>query len=322
MANSAQFIFSQLLTDFGSQLGVGEFGASQRVAPLFRTPQIKGVHEKRDRAKIGAVDMKRGLGEEYKRKQSAKGEMVPFFNEDHGIIMPVPMEIVDGYSPADLFSEKANASAEALIEVNKAHADAVRATTWSDSQAGFETLYGASNVVVPSTKWDASGSTIEDDIKKAKNRVRLNSGVAPNVIAFNQEVFDAITSNANSSIYDKLKYTSGQSITREQLAGLFGVEEIIVFGELNNTANAGQAVNYTDLYPEDAVLIFHRNNLPIKRKVTLATTFYWDNARAPFMGVQERFNEDTLSYEFKAGAYFDVKMINAEAGNVLWDVLT
>lgn len=322
MANSSQFIYSPLLTNFGTKLGVGEFGASQGIAPLFKTNSIKGVYEKRERQRMGKVDTKRGLGETYKRKEPSKAELIPYMNEDNGLIVPVPMEIVDGYNATDLFGEKANASAEAQIEILKAHADATRSTVWADSQTGFNNIYGSANVNVPSTKWDASGSTIEDDIKKAKNRVRLNSGVQPNVIAMNQEVFDAITSNANSSIYDKLKYTSGQSITRQMLAGLFGVDEIIVFGELNDTANAGQTVAYADLFSEDAVLIFHRNNLPIRNKVNLATTFYWESARAPFMGVMERFNEENLSYEFKANAYFDVKLTQAEAGNVLWDVLT
>ena len=322
MANSSQFIYSPLLTDYGVKLGVGEFGASQSIAPLFKVNSIQGVYELRERQKLGNAGTSRALGEEYKRKEPSKGEVVNYRAQDHGLIVPVPMELVDGYSQTDLFGEKANASSEASIEVLYAHATATKDVTWAGSQAGFNAIYGAANVNVPAIKWDATGSTIEEDIKAAMNRVRINSGMQPNVIAMNQSVFDAITSNANSSIYDRIKYTSGTSITKQMLAGLFGVEEIVVFGELTNSANAGQAISYTDLYSEDAVLIFHRNNLPIRNKVNLATTFYWENSRAPFMGVMERFNENNLSYEFKVNAYFDVKLTQPEAGNVLWDVLT
>lgn len=323
MANNSQFIYSPLLTDFGIKAGVGEFGGAVALAPLHRSPSIIGSYEKRARQKVGATDIRRAPGEEYKMKEASKAELVSFKMNDHGIVIPVPMELVDGYSQADLFQEKANAGAESLIEVRYSHADAARDAMWgAGTQAAFNAIYGSANVTTPSTKWDAAGSTIEADIAKAKDRVRKNCGFPANTVAMPQAVFDAITTNPNSSVYERTQYTNGGITAKQMLASMFGVEEIIVFGELTNTANPGQSDSFGDLFTGNGVLVFHRNTSPVKNKMTLAQTFYWENARAPFLGVMERFNNDTNSYELKASAYFEVKVTAPEAGQALYSVLS
>jgi len=322
MANSAQFIYSPALTNYGIKAGVGTFGGAVGVAPVLRQPNYKGVYFERDRQKLGAADTKRAPGETYKQMEPAKGEMKPYVMSDYGIIKPVPEEFVYGYGANDLFGEKANAGLESLIEVRNAHAKAVRDATWAATESGFNAIYGAANVNVPATKWNAADNTIEANIAAAKERVRINCGYAANVIAMPQIVFDAITTNALSSVYDRIKYTSSQSLTKTTLAALLGVEEIIVFGELANSANAGVADVWGDLFTGDNVLVFYRNGLQVRDKMNLAQTFYFETPNSPFMSVEERFNTENKSYEMRASAYFEVKLTAASAGQVLFDVLT
>ena len=101
-----QFIYKPLLTDFGIKAGVGEFGGALGLAPLQRSTSIVAQYQKRERQKVGAIDSRRAPGETYKQKKPSKSELVSFEINDHGIIIPVPMEVVDGYNEVDLFGEK------------------------------------------------------------------------------------------------------------------------------------------------------------------------------------------------------------------------
>jgi hypothetical protein len=322
MANTQQFIYDALLTNYGIKAGVGTFDSGVKIAPLSRANSINGSYLERSRQLIGEADLTRAPGEDYKFKQAAKGELKALNIKDHGIIVPVPLELVEGYEDADLFAELQNATIEAGTEVQYSHAVAVKNAVWADSQAGFNAKYGASNVVVPSTKWNANGSTIEQDIAAAIERVRINSGYRANVVAMPQTVFNAIADNANSSVYERLKFTSSNVTTQQKLAELFRVQEVIVFGELTNTANPGQAAAYGDLFTGDNVLVFYRDDRPIRDKMNLASTFFFESARVPFLGVTRGFNTRNNSHEVKSSAYFDVKLTAPSAGNVLWDVLS
>lgn len=322
MANTAQFIYDPLLTNYGIKAGVGTFNSGTALAPLTRSTSINGSYLERSRQLIGDIDLTRAPGEDYKKKQPAKGERKALNIKDHGLIVPVPLELVEGYSDSDLFAELQNATIEAGNEVQFSHATAVKNAIWASSEVGFDALYGATNVNTPGTKWDATGSTIEKDIANAIERVRVNSGYRANVVAMPQAVFNAIVDDPNSSVYDRLKFTTNTATTQEKLASLFRVQEVIVFGELANSANPGQTAAYGDLFTGDNVLIFYRDSNPVRDKMNLATTFFFETARTPFLGVTRRFNEMNNSHEIKSSAYFDVKLTAPAAGNVLWDVLT
>lgn len=321
MANAAQFIYDQLLTNYGIKAGVGTFNTGLGIAPLSKAKTLNGTYLERERQRMGNVDLKRAPGDKYKYKQPTRGELKPIQIFDRGLISPVPMEVVDGYSESDLFGELQNATLETGIELQHSHAVAVKDAVWSASQSGFQALYGNANVNTPSTKWGASGNNVAKDIADAINRVRINSGYKANVIVMPQEVFNAVVEGAESSIRERLNYTDPLATTQEQLARLLRVEEVIVPGELNDSANPGQDAAYGELFTGDNVLIFHRNSTPVQDKINLASTFYWENSRSPFMGVMRRFNDNTNSYEVKMNGYFEVKLTAASAGNVLWDVL-
>ena len=322
MSNTAQFIYSAALTDFAVRAGVGSFEASKSIAPLRKVPTIKGLYPKRDRADSSNVDTSRAAGEEYKSKKPSKNAMVSFMCKDNGIKIPVPYEEVFGYGEMDLFSEKGNAGYEALAAVEMSHAKAVKSVVWAADQSGFNAIYGAANVNIPSVKWDVSGNNIEKDIINAKDRVYNNCGYKANCVAMTSAVYNAITQDPDSSIYSKLKFTSGASIKKEALAAVLEVDEVIVFDELANSANAGQTQSWDKLYTGNHVLVFRKDDGLGRSVMSLTSTFFFELPAEPFMGVMERNNPNTKSFEFVGNGYFDVQLVAAEAGNVLFNVLT
>jgi hypothetical protein len=323
MANSAQFIYSPALSDYAVQNGVGTFGTASAIAPVFRVNALVGQYLKRDRQLMGASRVKRAPGELVKRVETAKGAMQTFQAVDHSIIKSVPWEIVQGYGAGDLFGEQQNAAKEAINEIMHAHEIAVEALLWNGgTQANLNTIYGASQVTTPTTKWDASASRPDNDIKVKKMEVYKRSGEMPNTLLINRDTFNAIATSTSNSIGERVKYTAGTIPDQTLLAQLFGVERVVIADELYNTANPGQTDSFGLLYGVDSALLLYVDPRPTRDSNTIATTFAGVTPEFPFMGVLTRNNEDNKSFEVQVSAAFDAKLVNASCGAAFYNVLT
>lgn len=315
------FIYRPLLTQMSIRKGIGEMGVGTQLAPLVQHDSINGTYFVRDRQRIGKVDPKRGPGEFVKRMEAEHGELQSFMMKDRSIIKTVPEELVDGLAEGQLFDELQNASTEALNEIQYAHEKDVNDALWADDEAGFNSIYGASFVVTPSTKWDASGATIREDVLAGIDSNYKRTGFRPNTIVMPKVVINAIASDSSNEIAERLKYTSGRIPTAQLLAQYFDVQQVIIPQNLEDTTNAGQAASFDFMWDGDNVGIFYIDPSNTRNKMTLATTFYRDTQRKPFLGVFTRYNEDNESYEAKVHASYDVKLIEASAGYILFDVL-
>lgn len=318
----AQFVFNPLLTEFTIQKGVGEFGTGVALAPLVRSDSITGVYGVRARQDTKAADVKRAPGAKYKRVETTERSTNPYLCVDRGVMVPVPIELSIGQGGAQVFEEKRNAAEESVRYVQFAHEKEVHDLLWSSTKATQEGRYGAAQVVVPSVKWNAANDTMIADVKALKTKIRRRCGYDPNVLVIPNEVADVILGSSSNSIAERLKYTSKDAYTPDILARLFQVDRVIIPRELNNTANAGQDQAYTDLWTGDNVGLFYVDTRNTKNKITIASTFYWEAAEAPFFGTMEKYDDESNSHLIKTSAYFDVKSIDYACGGILWDVLS
>lgn len=323
--NNSQFIYRRLLTEFSIQRGIGARGPGMQFAPRVTHTAINGSYFKRDRQRPGHVNPKRAPGELVKKTQATQGELAPFHAVDRSIIKPVPLELVEGVSESQLFDELNNAAIEAQNEIIHAHEKDVNALLWHTTQSGFNGIYGSAAVQVPSTKWDANGGAIFNDVKALADTIYKRSGHRPNTMGISNEVLGALQGDPNNEIGERLKYTRGDVPTSQILAQYFsqaGISNVIVMDNLEDGANPGQSENFDFMWGGDNVGLFYIDPRNTRLKNTLASTFVWENQRRPFMGVFTRYNEDNESYEVKVGAYYDVRMVDNFAGGVLFDVLT
>lgn len=318
----AQFVFNPLLTEFTIQKGVGEFGTGVALAPLVRSDSITGVYGTRARQDTKAADVLRAPGAKYKRTETTERGTSPYLAKDHGVIVPVPIELSIGQGGARVFEEKRNAALESVRYVQYAHETSVHDLLWSSVKATQESRYGASQVVVPSVKWNAANDTMIADVKALKTKIRRRCGYDPNTLVLPNEVADVILGSSTNSIAERLKYTTGESYTSAVLARLFEVQRVIIPRELTNTANAGQDQSYTDLWTGDNVGLFYIDTSDSFNKTTLASTFYWEAAEAPFFGTMEKYDDESNSHLIKTSAYFDVRAVDYACGGIMWDVLT
>lgn len=323
MPNAGQFVFRPLLTQFTVKRGIGTAGPGTALAPLVSHSSVVGEYFVRDRQRIGHIDPRRAPGEATKRMQASKGTMQAFQMIDRAIIKTVPEELVEGMADQDVFQELLNASLEATAEIRFAHEKDVRDLLWATSQAGFNAIYGSPAVTVPTTKWNASGGKIREDVREKAEYVYKRCGFKANTVLMTNDVFDTIVSDPNNEIGERIKYTNGSIPTTTLLAQYFGVQSVIVADNLQDPLNPGLAdVGFDYLYTGDSVLVAYIDPSNSRMKDTLASTFYRTNARKPFMGAFTRYNEDTESHEIKVIASYDVKMVDNFCGAVLWDVLT
>jgi len=119
--------------------------------------------------------------------------------------------------------------------------------TWGADKAGG----------VDFTKWSDANSDPIADVLSWKQAVLELTGFLPNRMLITFDVFAAL--QTNSAIRDVLKVTSDKVVTRERLANLFDLEELVVLDSVRTTAAKGETAtsSNTGLFAtKKALLVF------------------------------------------------------------------
>lgn len=120
---------------------------------------------------------------------------------------------------------------------------------------------------------DAAGDPIED-ARVARSAVKDSCGRAANVLAISWTTFEYL--KIHPAIIDRIKFTGGQTPTKEAIANLLGVKEIIISEAQYNNAAEGATDNLDDIWG-DFALFFYRNPAATgneTRGVTFGRTFF------------------------------------------------
>lgn len=183
--------------------------------------------------------------------------------QDYGLEDPIPNADIEnapkGYNP----KEHAVAAIEDLIALDREKRVADLLFTSAN--------YGA-NTASPATKWNAaSGSTPIDDILTALDAPLMR----PNALIFGQQSWRSLSTNAD--INKAVHGNSGDSgiATRQQVAALFEVQEVLVGLGRANTARKGQTASLTRVWGDNVACLYRNPSATPRGGVTFGLTFQW-----------------------------------------------
>ena len=137
--------------------------------------------------------------------------------------------------------------------------------SWTGSTDGLD--------IVPGTKWDATGATPIEDIDAQANSVEAKTGFKPNVLVLGIDAFTALKNSAD--VVDRIRYTQAGIVTEDILAGLLGVEKVVVARAVYNSALEGATDVVSRIYTGDTALLLYRPTAPSLMHPSAGYTFAW-----------------------------------------------
>lgn len=208
--------------------------------------------------------------------------------EEHGWEEPVDdteAALYQRYFDAEMVSTEI-----AVDHILRDHEKRVAAIAQSTSVA-----VGSGNV---STEWStAATATPRDDVKDAKESMRLASGLMPNAGICSLVVFNNLMNT--SEIKDAFKYTSpieigGMEAQKRLLAQYLGLDRILVGGAMEDAAKKGQSYSLSDIW-DDEYFSLARVSVGGQRlrEPVLGRTFLWTED-SPQVLTTETYREDAI----------------------------
>jgi len=106
--------------------------------------------------------------------------------------------------------------------------------------------------------WDTTTTNVIEQVGAAKEKVRLNTGVRADSLLIGEAALQNLLKNtvliARFPGIDKLT----EAILRANIAALFGLSNLIVGGQVEDSADEGQDFTASDIWADDYALVFKR----------------------------------------------------------------
>lgn len=173
----------------------------------------------------------------------------PFALVQDAVEAPVPREHLGdaAITPGLDLGQRAVNVAMRAVALSLEYEQAALATTAANYGAGSKvTLAGA-------TKWSAATGTPLIDVDSAREAIRTQCGMYPNVMVLSPLAFNACKNNpavVSRFQYNGMTAPDGTGVTAAMLAGLFNVAEVVVAGAISfSDANVA-----SDIWGNNAVL--------------------------------------------------------------------
>lgn len=123
--------------------------------------------------------------------------------------------------------------------------------------------------------WDDASSTPIEDVRLLKRFVLESTGFMPNVMTLGRPVFDALLDHPDIvGRLDRGQTTGPAQVTRDSLAALFELDEILVMDAIQNTAKQGQEAVHEFIGGKNALLSY-RPATPGLLTPSAGYTFSW-----------------------------------------------
>src|SRR5262245_48124308 len=169
--------------------------------------------------------------------------------------------------------------------------------------------------------FDQAGANPIATIDNERLAMATQTGYLPNKLVIGPAVFNAL--KQNTAILDRIKYTQRGVITRELLASLFEVDELLVPYAMYNTAAEGAAASYSLFYGK-AMLLVYAAPSPSVMEPSGGYTFSWTG----YLGAGEQGNrikrfrlESIASDRVEGEMAFDLKVVANDVGTFFSNVI-
>lgn len=114
---------------------------------------------------------------------------------------------------------------------------------------------GSGVALTGSNKWsDYAGSDPIGDVDSGQAFIRRMTGLAANTLVLDSDTLAIL--RRHPLFLDMFKYTSGGTVTMEQMAQAFRVSSILEAAGLKNAVNQGQAASLQNIWGNNAVLLY------------------------------------------------------------------
>ncbi len=177
---------------------------------------------------------------------------------------------------------------------------------WTGSTTGTD--------IVPGTKWDASGSTPIAELRAQISSVKKNTGFRPNKLVLAEDVWTALQDNAD--FLDRISVDQRKIVTKDLLAAVLEISDVVVAGAVQNTALEGATASMDWVMTDDALLLYANPN-PSIMQPSAGYTFSWkgylgagvDGMRTKRFRM-EQINSDRVETEMA----YNMKLVAADLG--------
>jgi len=179
------------------------------------------------------------------------------------------------------------------------------------------TSWAARTSLSSTQRWSAN-TTISNPITfvdSATTSVRRRSGMKANTMVISDGTFKA--AKEHTSIVDRIKYTSQQSVTPDLLATLFNVDKVLVSGAVQNTADEGITDVLADVATDTAFVGYVEPN-PGLRKPSTFYTFQKEGATRPFRVRKYRDDEREGDW-IEVSSFYQIRVVSSDCGYIIND---
>lgn len=295
------------LTNFSVQYANDQF-IGDRLMPIVGVDKRSdnfATYDKRDR--FNAPDDT--IGPDGDAAEVAEGRGSDNYSvTDRALMNHVPVETIENQDP--VFDEMLDAT-EAVM-AGLAIKREIRIMTKMTTAGNYPT--GNKVTLSGSSQWDsASGGDPIGDIQTAA--AALFHGSTPTrLVGFtNLDVFNVLVRHA--ALLDLFKYTRDGLITSQQLAGLFGLDELLVGASRYDTANIGQTASYSRIWGKFFGLARVAIR-PSRRSAQFGSTFQLNSDPHAFNWFDPRKGKAGSNY-VKVGWSDDHKIVASDTGYLI-----
>lgn len=166
-------------------------------------------------------------------------------------------------------------------------------------------------------RWSAN-TTLSNPITfvdSATTSIRRRSGLKANTVVLSDSTFKA--AKEHTSITDRVKYTSMQSVTPDLLATLFNVEKVLVSGAVRNTGDDGMTDTLSDVATDTAFVGYIERN-PGLKKPSAFYTFMKEGATRPYKVRKYRDDEREGDW-IEVSSHYQIKTISSDCAYIIND---
>lgn len=191
-----------------------------------------------------------------------------------------------------------------------------------DQFSSTSTWTGSSLTTNISTAWTTPATaTPVSDVLGAKLKVYANSGLVANAVVMSWLCFQRLRNCAD--IIDRVKYGGFQdpnaaALTPRAVAQAFDVEEIIIMGGVEDSANEGQAFSGTSMWNDSRVMVCRVARTQDVREPCIGRTFHNGRDGSQIGGLIETYRDETVRSDIvRCRMDTDEKTMYVQAGHLL-----